>query len=148
MMILATMLLLAAHPAPTLADIKLLSPQAAGDVALAGQFHNPIVEVIIPGTQGMGPPGFVQIEMLERATPTTGACARRRWIVAFSGGTGGPMNDARLMGGDAGIEVASRRAADCPSNGYVHLNGGLDTTQAVAALAFRSTLVGRCTSPM
>ena len=133
-MIVTTMMLIFAQAIPTLAAIERLSSEIAGDVALAGRDHNPILEIVVPKVTGPEPAGFVELQMVERALPMVGGCVRRRWTVNFYRAATATANDTKLSDAHATTEVALRRATGCQSNSYVHLNGGLDATQAITAL--------------
>jgi len=135
MMLFETMLLLTAHAAPTVAMIKRLSPRAAGDITLVGKVHNPIAEVVFPGVRGIPPPGLVDVEMVERTMFVAGGCLRKRWKVSFSGSPSAP-SDATLSYAYAVTEVALRRSARCPRDGYVNISGGIEPAQAFAGLTY------------
>lgn len=122
--------LLAATAAPTLEEITRLPPAAAGELALAGHPHAPIVE-IRRGWPGSLPPGLTELLMTERPTALPGGgCMRRQWSVGF-------RRDAvpyRLEGAFASTEITVRSGRDCPTTGYVEIGDGVSADRAVGEM--------------
>jgi len=139
-MILMTMILLATQGAPTLAVTQQLTPQAAGDIVLAGHDHGPIARIVIPANQGMNPPGFIERQFVE--TPVAGAegCSRKRWTVTFFHGPAVTRDEAPLQNAYATTEVALTAAPGCPDDGYTRLNTGVEPAQGFAALRYLDDL--------
>lgn len=128
-------LLLLAVAAPTLAAIRRLPPEAAGEAALAGLPHAPIVAVrsVSPG---LTPPGLTELEMIERARPLAGGgCLRQRWVVTFSGPALQAANLRRLDGARPRREIAAQDNRRCPTGVYAEVGPGLSPPMAVAELA-------------
>jgi hypothetical protein len=133
-MILATMAVLAA--APTLAAVDSLPPKVAGEIALAGQDHAPIVRITAPKAGHMGIPGTVERQMIERPVADAEGCFRKRWTVRFRQREGLAEREAELSDASAIAEVALPAPAGCPDDGYVHVNPGLEPAQALAELSY------------
>jgi hypothetical protein len=133
-MILTTLILLALQSAPTLGAMERLSPQAAGEVVLAGQDHGPIVKIAPPKFPGMSAPGGVERQMVERPVASAGGCVRRRWILGFFHGPDVTQDEAALNSVSSTTEVALAGPTGCPDDGYAQLNGDITPAQAHAAL--------------
>ncbi len=132
---IAALLLLAAVAAPTLGEVARLPPAAAGDLALVGYPHAPIVEVR-PGPGGLAPPGVAELTLVERPTALPGkGCLRQYWNVSFRRNPEEPSAAQRRVGAQSYIEVAIRSGDGCPSTGYVGANSGVSPAVAVAELA-------------
>jgi hypothetical protein len=143
-MIFTTMAVLALQVAPTLAEFDKLPAQAAGEIALAGHDHAPIVKVVDP-PRGMDAPGTTRREMIERSAHETASgtegCSRKRWTVMFFQDPKDPKGDARLSDAWSGTEVALPGPAGCPDKApddapgerYVRV-AGMEPAQALAAL--------------
>ena len=128
-MILAAMLLALMQDPPTLAEIERLSPSAAGELALAGQDHGPVVSVVLQPTRAMDPPGMVTLELVERAVAHVGGCSRKRWTLYFH-----RRDTAASSPPWHATEVALLRSGTCPDGEYVHMNPGIESPQAFEAL--------------
>jgi len=135
-MILMTMVLLATQGPPTLSALANLSPQAAGEIVLADKDHEPVAKIVVPTGRDMDPPGTVERQLVERPVAGPQGCSRRRWIARFSHAPGVAEGEATLSSVSASTEVALPGAAGCPDDGYVHLNPGLEATQALPALRY------------
>ena len=135
-MILMTMVLLATQAPPTLGALANLSPRAAGEIVLAGKDHEPVARIVVPTGQGADPPGMVERQLVERPVAGPQGCSRRRWTAWFSHAPGVAEGEAALSSVSASTEVALPGAAGCPDDGYVHLNPGLEATQALPALRY------------
>lgn len=152
-MIFAVLMLLDAPSPPTLSAVEAVSPAAAGAMLLAGQDHGPITAVDHPSVHVMGPPGVIEIQLVERSVAGPGGCVRRRWTARFKQSPGAPRGDAVFDTARAATEVARKRNGRCPGTGYAGLSPGLDAEQALAALkhldevrAPRSTARFACTN--
>lgn len=131
-MILAAVMLMLAQADVTLAAVERLPAVAAGDLALAGKDHGPIETVARRAAQGMNPPGLVELEMLEPVVAGARGCERRRWTVSFQ--PLAPNAEPVKTGAYAATEVALARSGVCPNGGYVHLNPGVEPSQAFVVL--------------
>jgi len=130
-MILAAMMLALMQDPPTLAEIERLSPAAAGELALAGQDHGPIVSVVHRQGRGMDPPGLVSVELVERAVTHGAGCSRKRWTLAFF-----RRDAAALSPPVPTTEVALLRSGTCPDGEYVDMNPDMESVQAFEALRY------------
>jgi len=131
-MILATTLALTLQAAPTLAQIDDLSPQAVGEVVLAGKDHGPIARIVVPERRGMNPPGMVERQLVEQTVVGPDGCSRRRWTATFFHGPGGE-GQAKLDTTWAKTEIALPGPAGCPDDGYTMVQD-IEPAQAFAAL--------------
>lgn len=134
---IAALLLLAASATPTLEEVAQLPPATAGELALAGYSHEPIVEVRHEG-DALPPPGTTELTMIERTTALPGGgCLRHFWRVSFSrlhrDETGGPhyldVDRARSR-----PEVALDSGGGCPTGGYVGTHPDLAPAVAIGEL--------------
>jgi hypothetical protein len=131
-MILAAISLALVQHLPTPAEIERLPPAAAGELALVGQEHGPIVAVVRRDGSGMDPPGMVTIELVERAVAGEGGCSRTRWEIVF--GVGPDEHVSRRSGPRAGTEVALFRAGACPDDPYVPVGSNVEAPAALDIL--------------
>jgi hypothetical protein len=119
---------------PTFGAVQGLSPEAVGDLLLAGQTHGVVERVAPPANRALMPPGFEELVLTERASPQGGACVRRSWTVVFSAPPGAAPAEAALSRASAVREVGLLSGAGCGAGEYVRVNGGLAMDEALAAL--------------
>lgn len=131
-------LLLAAAATPTLEEVTRLPPAAAGELALAGYPHAPIVEVRREG-DALPPPGTTELTMVERATRLPGGgCLRHYWRVSFSRLDPEEPAGPQYLDRDRARshpEVAISSGGACPKTGYVGTNAGVAPAVAIVELA-------------
>lgn len=133
-MIFLPLLMAAAGPPPALGAIERMTPEAAGDLVLAGRHHGPIATVARQAATGMDPPGLVELDLVERTVTEQGGCIRRRWTATFRYEVGTPAETAILSEARAATEVALPAGKSCPSGQYAGVGPGTATDAAVSAL--------------
>jgi len=130
-------LLLAAAATPTLEEIMRLPPATAGELALAGYPHEPIVEVRHEG-DALPSPGTTELTMVERATKLPGGgCLHHYWRVSFSRLHSDDTGGSQYLDVDRARsrpEVALGSGAGCPTGGYVGTHLDLAPAVAIAEL--------------
>lgn len=134
-MILATLLLLQAAPAPTFSEAILLSPRQAGELLLKGQDHGQVEEARLPPDSQAAPPGTAELQLLEKPSLQDIGCTRRRWTVKFRHPPEANRDSATVSDSYSSTEVALAISGACPEGRYMHLNPGLEAAPALAALA-------------
>ncbi|MBA4047746.1 MAG: hypothetical protein C0476_04305 [Sphingomonas sp.] len=133
-MIFLPLLMTAAGPPPALGAIERMTPEAAGDLVLAGRDHGPIATVARQAATGMDPPGVVELDLVERTVTELGGCIRRRWTATFRYKVGAPAETAVLSDARAATEVALPVGESCPSGQYAGVAPGTGTDAALGAL--------------
>lgn len=134
-MISLAFLLLAQVPATlSLAQVREMSPMAAGATVLRDQQHGPIETFETP-TGGMLPPGMIQGQLVERPTASGMGCTRKRWTVTFRAAPEADIGTATVDGTYSTQEIALSLKGVCPTGRYVHLNPGVSEDQGWEALA-------------
>lgn len=111
------------------ADLR--TPEALAAIYLAGKTHGPIQNVERPSGASHGVPGMQYLELVEAPQRVADGCVRQRWRVAVPAARNGVPQSAEAS---ASTEVALSKS-HCPLSGYVSINPGLSSSQAIAALA-------------
>lgn len=133
---IAVLVLMSAEAAPTLKTIKLLSAQAAGELALNGRDHRPISKIASPPNRALLPPGIEELDLFEIASAQAGGCVRKKWRVTFRYGPGKSVDEATVTDAYASTEVALVRPSGCNDSAFAHINGELEMREAMVALKY------------
>ncbi|MDM7956193.1 hypothetical protein [Blastomonas sp.] len=134
-----TLLAMALQPPLTVSEALELPAAEAGDWALAGLEHGPIVEAERVKNQ-MAPPGEVVMIYREAASRVPLGCARRWWRVAFADRRTPSVDQAeaelgiRAISRNSGYEAALSSSEPCPIDGYALVSKGLPVSVALDAL--------------
>lgn len=134
-----TLLTMALLPPLTTHEALELPPVEAGEWALAGLEHGPIIEVERVKDH-MAPPGEVAMIYREAASQVPLGCARRWWRVAFANQQTPSVDQAeadrgaRVISRNSGYEVALTSSEQCPIDGYALVSNGLPVSVALHAL--------------
>jgi len=99
------MLMAAAAPV-SLAEFEQMTPEAAGDIILAGHDHASIVAIERPSRGGLTPPNTFQFWLVEQPVVSDAGCTRKRWYVSFRHPPGTPRDDAHVTDTVSGMEIA------------------------------------------
>ncbi|WP_269789833.1 hypothetical protein [Stenotrophomonas sp. Iso1] len=99
-------------------------------IYLAGKDHGPIEKLERPGSGSSHFPGVETFDLVEAPRREGAGCVRQRWHVsAPDGRRAGPQS----VDVHASYEVALSQGA-CPVVGYVGINPGMSSLQAIAVL--------------
>ncbi len=132
-MITTVLMILQTLTGPTLEDITQLPPGAAGDLALKGQRHEPIVAVQEVESI-LQLPYPIELQLIERPIASDNGCLRNRWRLFFQGSTNIDPAQAVLARSYSMVEIALSDSAGCPSKDYVHLNPNVEPREGFASL--------------
>ena len=121
---------------PTLGALDGRSPQEAGEILLTGRNHGPVESTEVVPVGGAVPPGWTELDLVERATMFPGGCLRRRWVMNGVRGPDQPDNATRLDVSYSVDEIALAAADGCPSGQFVRLENDLQPRDALAALKY------------
>ncbi|MDB5469478.1 MAG: hypothetical protein JWR84_1038 [Caulobacter sp.] len=132
-MILAAMLLFLTPADLRLSAVDMLSPSTSGELILAGEEHGRI-DSIGRNYGDVGPPGLIELQLVERPVAGREGCSRKRWIASFLQAPGTASDDAVLTSVSSVVELAVGSSDFCPSGRYAQLAPGVAWPQAFAAL--------------
>jgi hypothetical protein len=118
----------------SLAEVRQMTPAAAGDTILRDRQHGPIETFEAP-TGGMNAPGSIEGQLVERPVSSGPGCVRRRWTVQFRAAPGADITNATVIGTYSSQEISPRLTETCPTGRYVYLNPGVSVDEGWAALA-------------
>ena len=139
-------LLLTMQTPLTFGEALRLPPAEAGERALSGLRHGPIVHVQRPQDL-MGPPGFVRLILQEQPSRKPEGCIRHWWSVQFNHDPATPVEQARLVESSRGSEVALAIEQNCPEAGYSGFAGNLDAATTLSALRKLEQVIVGATNP-
>lgn len=127
-------LLMSVQAPLTLGETLRLPPTEAGDRALAGLQHGPIVTVERLPPAHLMPPGWVMVEMKEAPRREAQGCVRTVWVLRFIHDPSSPEDAARISSFGPRPEIALTSSQGCPETGYAKFAGKLTIPLAFSAL--------------
>lgn len=134
-----TILAMAVQPPLTVDEALALPPAEAGEWALAGLEHGPIVGAERVNNR-TGPPGEMVMIYREAASQVPMGCSRRWWRVAFTDRQAPSVNQReaqrgiRFISRNPGYEAVLSTSNQCPIDGYAIVANGLPASVALEAL--------------